>query len=150
MTFNLDEGVPRPRAVLADAHAQDRRTLAFKLVDLGYEVVGAADGREAVAHALERIAALSLLVVSLELPVLGGIQVIQQVMRAARAPRSNASPLILALTTNSWSENSALSAGAHAVLAKPFTQSSFVMVIRGLLSVRGGVPGRGITQIRSL
>ena len=70
--------------LVVDDEAQIRRALERALVARGYEVDAAADGVEALDHAAARLP--DLIVLDLNMPVLGGLEVTRQIRSWSSVP----------------------------------------------------------------
>jgi two-component system, OmpR family, KDP operon response regulator KdpE len=102
-----------PSILIVDDDAQFRRTLHIALNSHGYEVINAADGKEALDLAASRVP--DLIVLDWQLPGMSGIET----CRALRA-RSGV-PIVMVSGNRSNSKEVALAAGANGYLAKPFS-----------------------------
>jgi signal transduction histidine kinase/ActR/RegA family two-component response regulator len=106
---------PRRSVLVADDDAVNRHLLARLLLELGFDVRTAADGRQALE--LLRGSATDLLITDLVMPYVDGIELTQVLHGAAdRKP-----PLILAVSASAsdYSSQEALRAGCDAFLSKP-------------------------------
>jgi two-component system chemotaxis response regulator CheY len=124
-------------ALVIDDSRALRMILKRMLLDLGFEVVEAADGRQA----LELMAAgplPDLATVDWNMPVMNGLEFVS----AVRADRASRAMTLMMVTTES--EHSqivrALAAGAHEYVLKPFTAEAITDKLRllGLLPVPAG------------
>jgi two-component system, chemotaxis family, chemotaxis protein CheY len=106
------------RALVVDDSKSMRMILVRSLRPLGFEVVEAGDGREALAR-LNAGEPVDLMLVDWNMPVMNGYDLV----RAVRANALLASTSIMMVTTESSMENvqKALAAGANEYLMKPFT-----------------------------
>jgi CheY-like chemotaxis protein len=103
----------RPLVLLAEDHADSRDALCALLEAYGYEVVQAADGRQAVARARERRPDLVLM--DLMMPGMDGLQA----TRELRADPALAGVRIVALTALESARPDVLEAGGDDLVAKP-------------------------------
>ena len=107
-----DRAVPAPRArvLLVEDDDDVRRSLALSLADLGYDVVPAATGREALA-ALPGVDAVLL---DLTLPDLDGVQLCRRIRASGPVP-------VIMVTARSGSDEvvAGLEAGADDSVTKP-------------------------------
>jgi two-component system chemotaxis response regulator CheY len=123
--------------VIDDSRAM-RMILKRILLDLGFEVVEAADGREA----LEVVAAgplPDLATIDWNMPVMNGLEFVT----AVRADRANRAMTLMMVTTESEHGQivRALAAGAHEYVLKPFTAEA----IADKLSLLGLMPSAPAT-----
>ena len=110
------------------------RSIVGRLVrSLGYEVVEAGDGREALA-ALEGCSDPRLALVDWNMPVMNGLEFVQ----AVRAnPRWDGVTLVMVTTESEMNHiQKALEAGANEYVMKPFTAD----VLRDKLTILGLAP----------
>ncbi len=106
------------RALVIDDSRSMRLIVKRQLVQLGFEVVEAAHGREALAQ-LEADGTIGFALVDWNMPEMNGLEFVQ----AVRAdPRYQELPLVM-VTTESEAERvvQALDAGASEYVMKPFT-----------------------------
>ena len=123
--------------VIDDSRAM-RMILKRMLLDLGFEVVEAADGQQA----LERVAAgplPDLATIDWNMPVMNGLEFVS----AVRANRAYRAMTLMMVTTESEHGQivRALAAGAHEYVLKPFTAEA----ITDKLSLLGLVPTSAAT-----
>ena len=106
------------QAIVIDDSRATRAILTRILEDLGYEVVQAGDGRQAL-EVLETAAPVDLALVDWNMPVMNGLEFV----RRARADDRYASMTIVMVTTEGDVEHmvEALDAGADEYAMKPFT-----------------------------
>ena len=116
------------RILLADDHTLVREGLRKILeTQRGWEVVGeAADGREAVQKAIELKP--DLVVLDLAMPLLGGVDAIQQIVR--RLPSTRV--LVLSMHNDEGYVMRALKAGAHGYLLKDSAGSDLLRAVSAL------------------
>jgi len=116
--------------LLVDDLEDNRAMYAEYLVQSGYRVVQAADGRQAVVVAQELLP--DLVVMDLSLPVLDGCAAIRQL----RADDQTASIPVIALTGHAavGDVQRARAAGCDAFLVKPCLPSALLALIRELTS----------------
>lgn len=105
------------RILVADDDVTSRGVLAAMLTRSGFEVVEAADGREAIAALLARDAP-ALVILDWLMPEFDGPEVLRQI----RAIPTTRPPFVLMLTTKTTKEDvvAGLRAGANDYLTKPF------------------------------
>ena len=121
------------RALVVDDSAAMRRIITNMLRDLGFEVVEAGDGREALER-LKQTGSPDVILVDWHMPVMDGYEF----LCATRAdPKYRRIPLMMATSVTGVSEMAkALNAGANEYIMKPFTKEEMVLKL-GLL----GIPG---------
>jgi two-component system chemotaxis response regulator CheY len=106
-----------------------RSILGRMLRRLGFEVVEAANGRDAVRR-LQEAQQVELALVDWNMPEMNGLEFIQ----AVRAERSYDGVLLVMVTTETEMEqvSKALKAGANEYIMKPFTQQVILEKLRML------------------
>jgi two-component system response regulator MtrA len=105
------------RIMVAEDEEQLRSMLAFKLTTLGHQLVGAADGEEAVAMAAAH--RLDLIVLDIAMPLLNGLDVLRR-LKADPALRS-IPVIILSAKAREHDIRAGLQAGAADYVVKPFS-----------------------------
>ncbi|MFI2753233.1 response regulator [Cellulomonas sp. P22] len=118
------------RALVIDDSRTMRRIVASVLEPLGFEVVQAGDGQEAL-DVLEQGVEVDLACVDWNMPVMDGLTFVTRV----RARREWRDVTLMMVTTESEHGQivRALAAGAHEYVIKPFTPE----IIRGKLELLG-------------
>lgn len=108
------------QAMVIDDSRATRAILARTLAELGYEVVQAGHGREAL-EILERTPDIDLALVDWNMPVMNGLELV----RAVRADDRFAAVTLMMVTTEGDSDHmiAALEAGADEYVMKPFTSA---------------------------
>jgi len=122
------------RALVIDDSRTMRSLLSRQLAGLGYEVLQAADGEQALAVLEDAGGDLPVLAtVDWNMPVMDGLTFVQRV----RPRKEWRSMSLMMVTTESEYDQivRALAAGAHEYLLKPFTPEAFVdkLQLLGLL-----------------
>jgi two-component system, chemotaxis family, chemotaxis protein CheY len=128
------------RALVIDDSRAMRRIVGRILVDIGYEVVEAADGQQALDVLTSGDPLPDVACVDWNMPVMDGLAFVTKV----RANREWRSLTLMMVTTESEQSQivRALAAGAHEYLIKPFTADA----LRDKLLLLGLVPdGAGVT-----
>ncbi len=122
----------RPLVLVADDDDDIRALVAFRLQRVGYDVVTAVDGAEALSLAVERRPALALLDVSM--PKLDGYEVTRRI-RLDEATR--AMPVIL-LTARAQEADVArgFETGADDYVKKPFSPQELAARVQAILGRR--------------
>jgi two-component system chemotaxis response regulator CheY len=107
------------RALIIDDSKAMRSILGRMLRGLGFEVVEAANGRDAIKR-LQEAEKVELALVDWNMPEMNGFEFIQ----AVRAEHSYDGVLLMMVTTETEMEqvSKALAAGANEYVMKPFTQ----------------------------
>lgn len=115
------------RALVIDDSKAMRSILARMLHGLGYEVVEAANGREALER-LQIGGKVDLALVDWNMPEMNGLEFV----RAVRAEHIHDGILLMMVTTETEMENvvRALAAGANEYVMKPFTQEVILEKLR--------------------
>jgi two-component system, chemotaxis family, chemotaxis protein CheY len=120
---------PRRALVVDDSRAM-RMILRRILVDVGFEVVEAGNGREALS-ALRTQPAISLVLVDWHMPEMDGLELVKAVRAEAAF---DATILMMVTTENDVAKmTTALEAGANEYVMKPFDRE----VIAGKLALLG-------------
>jgi DNA-binding response OmpR family regulator len=116
--------------LVADDDADIRDLVAFKLEQVGFEVIAVEDGQTALEQAQTRRPTLAVLDVSM--PGLSGIDV----CRMLRSDPATADILIIMLTARVQEQDveGGFSAGADDYVTKPFSPRELVSRIQALLS----------------
>ena len=116
--------------LVVDDDAQVRQAIRWALEDEGLAVVTAADGREALGLAGERVP--DLVVLDITLPEMNGYAV----ARSLRAEHAQPIPILL-ITADGQASLKARRIGAYAFLRKPFRIEDFLDAVRAGLSSTG-------------
>jgi len=132
---------PPRRVLVADADVEARTWCARALQSVDYDIVEAADGREALTNALVHRPAL--LITELRLPILDGYALCE----ILRRDRTTVDVPILVVTTETrpCEIDRARQAGATALLVKPAAASTLVREARRLLAQSHELRERSIT-----
>ncbi len=102
------------RLLVIEDDATLRETLAEQLVEGGYAVEQAGDGREGLYFALEY--PIDLAIIDLGLPEVSGLDIIRQVREQGKAY-----PILILTARDRWQDKvDGLSAGADDYVVKPF------------------------------
>lgn len=111
------------RALVVDDSRAMRSILSRHLHDLGYDVVQAADGQEAL-DLLVADPSVEVALVDWNMPVMNGLELVERCRRDAGLR----SVTLMMVTTESEQSQivRALAAGAHEYLIKPFTREALV------------------------
>lgn len=106
------------KALVIDDSRTMRRIVAGVVRDLGFEIVEAADGAEALAR-MEDSGPVALCCIDWNMPVMNGLEFVQ----AVRANREWRETTLMMVTTESEHGQivKALAAGAHEYVIKPFS-----------------------------
>jgi two-component system, OmpR family, phosphate regulon response regulator PhoB len=116
--------------LVADDDADIRELVAFKLEQVGLEVIAVEDGEAALEQA--RVAQPALAVLDISMPGLSGIDV----CRMLRADPATARMLIIMLTARVQEQDveGGFSAGADDYVTKPFSPRELVSRIQALVT----------------
>jgi two-component system KDP operon response regulator KdpE len=123
-----------PRVLLVDDESAIRRALRPPLLELGFQVVDASRGEEAIQQL--RAGVFDVVLLDINMPGIGGIETLRRIRSfAARVP-------ILMLTVHDGEEEKveALESGADDYVTKPFSTRELVARIRA--AIRGSRPPR--------
>jgi two-component system chemotaxis response regulator CheY len=122
-----------PGALVVDDAKVIRLLLGDSLADLGYDVIQASNGREALA-ALEKAPSTTLAMVDWNMPVMNGLEF----LKAARAdPRFSSLTVVMVTSETELNQIvTALDAGANDYIMKPFTPEMIgeKLLLLGLLA----------------
>jgi len=119
----------KKKIMSVDDSASIRQMVAFTLEDVGYDVVGAVDGKDALAK-LKAIP-VDMVITDLNMPNLDGINLIRQIRTL---PGFKFLPILM-LTTESEEarKREGRTAGATGWIVKPFRPDQLVAVVKKLL-----------------
>lgn len=119
------------RALIVEDDQTLRQELAETLVNRGFAVDVAADGRDGLFQATEY--ALDIAVIDLGLPMVDGLEIIRKLRQKGRDY-----PVLILTARDGWrSKVEGLEAGADDYLAKPFHPEELMARIRALLRRTG-------------
>jgi DNA-binding response OmpR family regulator len=122
----------RTLVIVADDDADIRRLVGLHLLHLGFEVLEARDGEEAVHMALEHEP--DLLVLDVRMPGLSGYEVTREVRRRLSA---YIPVLLISGSVLSADISEGFEAGADAYLKKPFAGEELQEQVQALLAPTG-------------
>ena len=130
------EPVPKPKAALgrilvADDEPLVRALARVQLKRLGYEMVEASDGAEALAIFNDRAGELDAIIVDLSMPVMGG----QELLRRLREMGSDIPALVWSGYDLVGTGGSVLEMGAQIGLRKPYSMTELSEALRSLLAL---------------
>ena len=117
------------RAIVADDEPIVLRATAAVLRQIGFEVVTASDGAEAVKHFLSNPSEFDLVLLDLTMPKMNGLEATQKIFQA----RSDAKVVLM----SGYSEEAAISAADRppsAFLEKPFQFEKLKQLLKELFS----------------
>jgi two-component system, OmpR family, response regulator MtrA len=132
-----------PRILLVDDEPPIQTLLSFPLERDGYEVVAAADGREALARYSEQI--FDLVVLDVMLPSLDGLEVCREIRRDSQAP-----VVMLSARSELHDIVVGLELGADDYVTKPFELPELVARIKAVLRRASAGPSEGTIAIDDL
>ena len=118
----------REVVLLVEDEAALRKLTARLLERAGYEVVGAANGLEAL-ELMSRRASVDIVITNVVMPKLGGRALVDQLFRDGK---TRAALYVSGYTANSIAHHGVLAEGVH-FLAKPFTADQLLRAVRAAL-----------------
>jgi two-component system, cell cycle response regulator DivK len=121
--------LPVPTALIVEDHADFRDLLSLILERLGYSVLGAADGEQALQLAASTQP--TLIVTDLGLPVMNGLEFVQQLRPVLANPNECRVVMLTAYDRQDCADD-ALNAGCDAILSKPVDLDHFESLISSL------------------
>ena len=110
------------RALVVDDSRAMRMILSKTLAESGFEVVKAANGREALATMDREGASIGLVLLDWNMPELSGIEVVQQLR--SQSVFNNVRVVMVTTETEIEQVARALEAGADEYVMKPFTREA--------------------------
>lgn len=128
----MSPGAPAPRILLVEDDTAIREALNEVLVDLGYEVVSASDGRRGLALAAEQSEPCPILL-DWRMPVLDGPTFLA---RLRELPRGKEFPVILS-TADRSATVAAVGDQVTGVLSKPFDLEALLAILDRVSSRTG-------------
>jgi two-component system response regulator PhoP len=109
-----------------------RESLAAKLVESGFAVEQAADGREGLHYAIEY--PIDLAIVDLGLPEMSGLDIIREVRKAGKSY-----PILILTARDRWQDKvDGLDVGADDYVVKPFQFEEVIARVNALVRRSGG------------
>jgi two-component system chemotaxis response regulator CheY len=118
----MDGGITMPRALVVDDSRAMRMILSRTLTESGFEVVQAANGREALEIMEREGASIGLVLLDWNMPEITGIEVLEK-LRSQSA--FNGVRLVMVTTETEIEQMArALEAGADEYVMKPFTREA--------------------------
>jgi signal transduction histidine kinase/ligand-binding sensor domain-containing protein/DNA-binding NarL/FixJ family response regulator len=134
----LGYGGSTRRVLVVDDVPTNREFLASLLVPMGFDVIDAKDGQEAISKATTESPDIILL--DMIMPVMDGLEACRK-MRQLDA--TGHVPIIaLSASSSSASEAGALEAGAHAFVSKPIAVKSLIKLMGELMALQWQFPER--------
>ena len=132
MSSETGNAVVARRALVADDDPDILALVSLGLRKAGYDVIEAADGRQALDALQER--APDLAIVDVRMPEIDGLEVIRRI----RADDRTSGMLVIALSAGVQESNVAegLEAGADEYMAKPFSPSKLIDLVEAGLAER--------------
>lgn len=118
-----------PTALIAEDHPDFRDLLSLFLERLGYAVLEAADGEQALQLAVS--AQPNLIVTDLGMPVMNGLEFVQRLRPVLPNPNECRVIMLTAFDRQDCAED-ALKAGCDAILSKPVDLDQFESLINSL------------------
>lgn len=120
---------PRRKVLAADDNLENRMVLFDMLEPIGFEVILAENGQEALAKAIEHRP--DLILTDLVMPVMGGFEAVQAIRRE---PGLTEVPIIaVSASTFDADQSTSLSIGCNAFLAKPVQEAELYALLESCL-----------------
>jgi two-component system, chemotaxis family, sensor histidine kinase and response regulator PixL len=125
-----------PTVLVVDDSAMMRKTLALTLQKVGYRVLQARDGKEALELLLQN-STVDLIVSDLEMPRLNGFEFLNELRKK---PLSSRIPVVMLTTRiNDKHRQLALHLGASAYMSKPYIEQEFLDVLRNTVNRQANI-----------
>ena len=121
------ETIQAPMVLVVDDSAMMRRTLAITLRKVGYRVIQARDGLEAI-ELLQQNSQVELIVSDLEMPNLNGFEFLNQLRQ--NPDLSSIPAVMLTSRSNDKHRQLATHLGAAAYMTKPYIEQEFLAVLK--------------------
>ena len=123
-----DAGERKPRVLLAEDHAINRKVVELLLGQVGVDLTCVENGAEAVAAATAT--SFDLVLMDMQMPVMDGLTAIRAIRHDEAARRVHPTP-IWALSANALPEHieASMAAGANGHLTKPISGAALVEVL---------------------
>ena len=125
------ETIQAPMVLVVDDSAMMRRTLAITLRKVGYRVIQARDGLEAI-ELLQQNSQVELIVSDLEMPNLNGFEFLNQLRQSSDL--SGIPVVMLTSRSNDKHRQLATHLGAAAYMTKPYIEQEFLAVLKEITS----------------
>jgi two-component system chemotaxis response regulator CheY len=123
-TFDRNEGTTVAKALVVDDSRAVRMILAKTLRDLGYEVIEATNGKEALDVIEAEKTGITLVLADWNMPEVNGLDLLKQLRRN---PALSSLVVIMVTTETELDQmTAALEAGANEYVMKPFTKDILV------------------------
>ncbi len=127
---NTVKTVRVPTVLAVDDSTMMRRTLALTLEKVGYRVLQARDGWEAI-ELLQQNSQIELIVSDLEMPNLNGFEFLNQLRQD---PGFSQIPVVMLTSrSNNKHRQLAMQLGASAYLSKPYIEQEFLAVLKTIM-----------------
>ena len=129
------EAQGRPaRILVVDDNEINRKVVSRQLATAGMDVVTASDGAEAVRIATAPVAAVDLIVLDIEMPIMNGLEAATRIREHEREHATGHVPII-GLSGNAREEhrNQAIAAGMDDYVVKPYDRATFVDLLKRYL-----------------
>ncbi|MGL4881310.1 MAG: response regulator, partial [Waterburya sp.] len=125
-----------PTVLVVDDSAMMRKTLTLTLQKVGYRVLQARDGQEALELLLQN-STVDLIVSDLEMPRLNGFEFLNELRKN---PLPSTIPVVMLTTRiNDKHRQLALHLGASAYMSKPYIEQEFLDVLRNTVNRQANI-----------
>ncbi len=133
-----------PTILAVDDSAMMRRTLSLTLQKVGYRVLQAKDGWEAL-ELLQQNSDIQLIVSDLEMPNLNGFEFLNQLRQT---PDLSKIPVVMLTSrSNNKHRQLAMQLGARAYLSKPYIEQEFLSVLKTIMGQNGDDSSLNYTHV---
>jgi two-component system chemotaxis response regulator CheY len=113
-----------PKALVVDDSRTIRRILAKTLKEIGFEILEAANGREALKVIEAETTAVNLILLDWDMPEMNGLELLK---RLRQAPEFSSMVVVMVTAQTELDHiGEALDAGANEYVMKPFTKDILV------------------------
>lgn len=133
-TINIDEFKKDLNVLLAEDNIVNQKIAKFNLQQLGYKVVVAANGNDAVCEFQK--GNFDLVLMDIQMPVMNGFDASKEIRRIEQTQSENQRTPIIALTANAMKGDmeKCIASGMDAYLSKPFKPDELLKTLKEFVS----------------